>query len=75
VVLEEKTALQLLNTLANLYETRKTENYGSHKIWQSAIKHTRKINNRLEAEVLNEEESGREMYRNNITYGTLGFSL
>jgi 3'-phosphoadenosine 5'-phosphosulfate sulfotransferase len=67
VVLEAKTALQLLNTLA--------ANYGSYKIWQSAIKHTRKIkNNRLEA-ILNEQEPGREKYRNNITYRTLRFSL
>jgi hypothetical protein len=48
VVLEAKPALQLLNALA--------ENYGSYKIWQSAIKHTRKIKNKRFKAVLNEQD-------------------
>jgi hypothetical protein len=62
-VLEAKTALQHMNTFA--------ENYEPYKIWQCAVKLK---NNRLEA-VLNEQEPGREKYRNNITYRTLRISL
>jgi hypothetical protein len=63
VVLQAKPTLQLPNTLA--------QNYGSYKIWQSAAKRTRKIKNKRLKAILNEQDPGREKYRNNITYRTL----